>query len=205
MSSGCRFVADFFKSAAGLPVNTQVLKFLSVQVLSKPLSTLYSFQTEGSWGRHLRWRCIGKATGLALPITHKRGRHTPTQPAPHTASALSSKISGMISVKLGVYFRFPVFLQRWCTETGLGFSFSFIDAHIHKELDEDTWPVSNQQLKSSLKKNKKTIIIEIEMESHPWLRLNLSLCSCNITSSPSCRRMEKTSSQIRQKSLTHDP
>lgn len=72
--------------------------------LSPPL---YSFQTEGSWGRHLRWRCIGKATGLALPITHRRGRHTPTQPAPHTAWALSSKISGMISVKLGVYFRFP--------------------------------------------------------------------------------------------------
>lgn len=69
--------------------------------------SLHPFQTEGSWGRHLRWRCIGKATGLALPITHRRGRHTPTQPAPHTAWALCSKISGMISVKLGVYSHFP--------------------------------------------------------------------------------------------------
>lgn len=83
-----------------------VCKSFSLQVRSKSLSTLYSFQTEGSWGRHLRWRCIGKATGLALPITHRRGRHIPTQPAPHTAWALSSKISGMISVKLGVYFCF---------------------------------------------------------------------------------------------------
>lgn len=84
----------------------------SVHVRSKCVSTFYSVHTEGSWGRHLRWRCIGKATGLALPITHRRGRPTPTQPAaPHTAWALSSKISGMISVKLGVYLWFSVSLQ----------------------------------------------------------------------------------------------
>lgn len=91
--------------------NLRILKLPSLHVSLHPCTL---FQTEGSWGRHLRWRCIGKATGLALPITHRRGRHTPTPPAPHTAWALCSKISGMISVKLGVYSHFPSwdFVQR---------------------------------------------------------------------------------------------
>lgn len=106
----------------------------SLRVRSKCLSTF--FQTEGSWGRHLRWRCIGKATGLALPITHRRGRHTPTQPAPHTAWVLSSKISGMISVKLGVYFHFPSSYNEMMNIGRAGLQFESIN------LQRDLW-ISN--------------------------------------------------------------
>lgn len=41
---------------------------------------------------------------LALPITHRRGDHTPPAPPPLTALALSSEISGIMSLNRGVYF-----------------------------------------------------------------------------------------------------